>query len=255
MVMAKFPPAVVYEVDILKTLLEKLGKFAGGADAADLQEMMNTYTVPTPAPYFIDVGSSDTSTKVATAPVAKLVCPYLVSKKNWMSTVEYNNEYRVEVVGTRVDVTRTDTDAGWGMDLQFACFEGPDANNYRYVDGVGGWGGKCTCPDGQEYEVGDNGDNCESIACEGGVPGTCGEGLIGSANAGMKVTCAIPTSNWYRKVEGVGGWGGTCTCPDGQAYEVGDNGDSCQSLACVGGSSGECGEGIIAQDSQGMKVI
>jgi len=37
-----------------------------------------------------------------------------------------------------------------------------------------------------------------------------------------------------------GGWGGTCTCPDGSAYEVGDNHDWCGSLACVGGISGEC---------------
>ena len=39
---------------------------------------------------------------------------------------------------------------------------------------------------------------------------------------------------------GVGGWGGECTCPDGQVYGVGDNGDSCGSLACVGGTSGTC---------------
>ena len=38
----------------------------------------------------------------------------------------------------------------------------------------------------------------------------------------------------------VGLWGGTCTCPDGAKYEVGDNGDLCGSLACVGGIAGEC---------------
>jgi len=39
---------------------------------------------------------------------------------------------------------------------------------------------------------------------------------------------------------GVGGWGGSCTCPDGSVYQVGDNFDSCGSLACVGGVSGTC---------------
>ncbi|KAL1496870.1 hypothetical protein AB1Y20_014453 [Prymnesium parvum] len=35
------------------------------------------------------------------------------------------------------------------------------------VDNVAGvWGGTCTCPDGQEYFVGDNADFCESLACE-----------------------------------------------------------------------------------------
>ena len=38
----------------------------------------------------------------------------------------------------------------------------------------------------------------------------------------------------------VGGWGGDCTCPDGSVYQVGDNYDGCRSLACVGGTSGQC---------------
>ena len=41
--MERFPPAILYEVDILKTLLEKLGKFAGVDDDAVLQQMMNTF--------------------------------------------------------------------------------------------------------------------------------------------------------------------------------------------------------------------
>ena len=35
-----------------------------------------------------------------------------------------------------------------------------------------------------------------------------------------------------------GGWGGDCTCPDGQVYQAGDNNDDGQSLACVGGAAG-----------------
>jgi hypothetical protein len=35
-------------------------------------------------------------------------------------------------------------------------------------------------------------------------------------------------------------WGGSCTCPDGRRYQVGDSMDHCDSLACHGGSSGRC---------------
>lgn len=41
-------------------------------------------------------------------------------------------------------------------------------------------------------------------------------------------------------VVGVGVWGGPCTCPDGNTYFVGDNSDYCKTIACVGGTSGEC---------------
>jgi hypothetical protein len=40
--------------------------------------------------------------------------------------------------------------------------------------------------------------------------------------------------------KGVGGWGGTCTCPDGQSYQVGDNDNACESIACINGNAGEC---------------
>lgn len=40
-----------------------------------------------------------------------------------------------------------------------------------------------------------------------------------------------------------GSWGGTCTCPNGQVYWVGDALDFCGSLACTNGVAGECREG------------
>jgi len=39
---------------------------------------------------------------------------------------------------------------------------------------------------------------------------------------------------------GAGGWGGRCKCPSGTVYKVGDNGDACESLACVGGDKLGC---------------
>merc|ERR550525_589702 len=107
----------------------------------------------------------------------------------------------------------------------------------RVIEGVaGGWGGKCTCPDGQVYQVGDNHDGCGSLACVGGTPGECNKDH-GPWHQ-KKVECVgLPN----RVIEGVaGGWGGKCTCPDGQVYQVGDNHDGCGSLACVGGTPGEC---------------
>ena len=49
------------------------------------------------------------------------------------------------------------------------------------------------------------------------------------------------TNNLETVTDGtVGSWGGTCTCPDGKMYGVGDNTDYCATLACVGGTSGAC---------------
>jgi len=47
---------------------------------------------------------------------------------------------------------------------------------------------------------------------------------------------------WGNEVDekAAGIWGGTCTCPDGLSYAVGDNKDFCQTLACGGGASGAC---------------
>lgn len=57
---------------------------------------------------------------------------------------------------------------------------------------VGGWGGSCTCPDGSVYQVGDNVDGCGSLACIGGVSGTCNRRH--GAWSRRKVTCGQPVS-------------------------------------------------------------
>ena len=43
---------------------------------------------------------------------------------------------------------------------------------------------------------------------------------------------------------GVGAWGGTCECPDGNTYLAGDNWDRCNSLACINGKMLSCYEKI-----------
>lgn len=67
----------------------------------------------------------------------------------------------------------------------------PYINNYETVAGVGGWGGQCTCPNGEVYEVGDNNDGCGSLACIGGVASPC-DRQYKSEREGKRVTCGSP---------------------------------------------------------------
>ncbi|KAL1508522.1 hypothetical protein AB1Y20_004622 [Prymnesium parvum] len=109
---------------------------------------------------------------------------------------------------------------------------------------LGVWGGTCTCPDGRVYAVSDMGNLCASIACHGGIASECHhrEGPW----AFREVACAGPrrviaSRNAVEEgVAAVGVWGGTCTCPDGNVYLVGDNLDKCATMACVGGEAGPC---------------
>ena len=51
----------------------------------------------------------------------------------------------------------------------------------------------------------------------------------------------VPQENVIEEnAPGTGWWGGECTCPDGQVYQVADNDDFCSTLACVGGSYVGC---------------
>ena len=52
---------------------------------------------------------------------------------------------------------------------------------------AGGWGGSCTCPSGKTYLVGDRGDACASLACNGGLSGSCKK--EGGAWSHKEVTC------------------------------------------------------------------
>ena len=114
------------------------------------------------------------------------------------------------------------------------------------ADGVGGHGGTCTCPNGEVYRVGDWSNNCGSLACIGGVQGdTCGSDNDGGRN--VMVICAT-TNVRESGVDGLGNWGGTCTCPDGQVFNVGSiqanggcnawNNGVADTAACYGGVIG-----------------
>ena len=126
------------------------------------------------------------------------------------------------------------------------------ANHYT-TSGGGGWGGECACPNGQKYWVGDAGDACGSLACVGGTSGSCNKWVDNKWN-GKKVVCDTSSSSNLYTTFGGGGWGGECTCPDGQKYWVGDAYDSCGSLACVGGTSGSCNS-RVDNKWNGKKVV
>mmetsp|Transcript_111156 Transcript_111156/g.319397 ORF Transcript_111156/g.319397 Transcript_111156/m.319397 type:complete len:89 (-) Transcript_111156:272-538(-) len=80
----------------------------------------------------------------------------------------------------------------------------------------------------------------ESLACVGGAAGGCHK-VADEARDGMMVTCAA-RAGWggearRRLPADVRRWlvGGTCACPNGKSYRVGDRWDNCrrgaQSLA------------------------
>ncbi|MAD33197.1 MAG: hypothetical protein CMJ88_05515, partial [Planctomycetes bacterium] len=77
----------------------------------------------------------------------------------------------------------------------------PDAKLMNIITegarGVGGWGGWCTCPDGQKYEVGDYSNGCHSIACVHGMPGDCHKQHGNWVGRGRMVTCAQPKKPKY----------------------------------------------------------
>ena len=110
---------------------------------------------------------------------------------------------------------------------------------------LGVWGGDCTCPDGRVYTAGDRGNLCGSTNCFGGTEGRCIQAQ--GPWAFREVHCAgLPQhlGTGDRVLENqqstAGKWGGTCTCPNGNVYLVGDRNDQCQSLSCEGGVSGVC---------------
>lgn len=69
--------------------------------------------------------------------------------------------------------------------------EVPPCDWYRHDQRAGMFGGTCRCPgSGQLYQVGDNNDDCRSLACDGGAPASpCSPQAYGWKGAGMKVTC------------------------------------------------------------------
>ena len=76
----------------------------------------------------------------------------------------------------------------------------------------------------------------------------------------MRPGACLPLSSTARAAWGdaslpSGSWGGRCTCPNGEAYQVGDNDDACHSLACVNGRPGACFKRPAGSDGEHRRVI
>eukprot|EP00662_Eupelagonemidae_sp_cell21_P037098 gene37098-biopygen62852 len=72
-----------------------------------------------------------------------------------------------------------------------------------------------------------NGQRCLTLGAPPSLPTT--------SPTGASLLSAPPTPSPVCVVSSApGGWGGFCDCPDGERYAVGDNHDSCGSLACAG---------------------
>jgi hypothetical protein len=115
---------------------------------------------------------------------------------------------------------------------------------------VGNYVGKCTCPNGEVYDVGAENHVCGNLACVNGKVGVCEEHKDHSRE-GVRVICGMKIDqdkkikypnlvNELKKDENVGGMGGCCTCPNGEKYLVGVDKNNSGSMACVGGTFGEC---------------
>lgn len=61
-------------------------------------------------------------------------------------------------------------------------------------------------------------------------------------------------NDYYNNKLDNGGWGGTCTCPNGMQYSVGDHHDLCATMACDGGTPGPC-ESLHSEERNGYGVI
>ena len=121
---------------------------------------------------------------------------------------------------------------------------------------LGVWGGTCTCPDGHVYTAADRGNACRAwttlqtaedagnFNCFGGVEGACqqrqGRWAFREVHCAPAQPRAASSNVVVENDRTVGTWGGTCTCPDGQSYLVGDEANRCASLACTGGTAGLC---------------
>ena len=114
---------------------------------------------------------------------------------------------------------------------------------------MGGWGGSCTCPDGKVYQVGDlqghsacsKEDGCP-LACDGGKPGKLNKQRGPWSHRSVACVDVSRLNKVTEDAEDAGGWGGDCTCPDGQLYQVGDKDFGGKELACIGGKAGKINE-------------
>ena len=86
------------------------------------------------------VGSSGSASKSKTID-SWFKCPITVDKSNWQVGHDYGDTFSVSQNGDQVTITRTDQEAGWGMNLKFRCCpedDGKDGKSkkLRYINEI-----------------------------------------------------------------------------------------------------------------------
>jgi hypothetical protein len=138
--------------------------------------------------------------------------------------------------GTCIDKDRDVTDvpkyececnAGYNIDISTGkCTQEKVCDAYNFGTGVEGYGSSTPCNDGVQLSSISN-NNC-LVKC-----------MTGYHEVAVSTTEVTDSSS-------AGGWGGSCTCPDGTTYQVGDNYDYCGSLRCINGAAGTCNRFVDA---------
>jgi hypothetical protein len=106
----------------------------------------------------------------------------------------------------------------------------------------GAFGGKCVCPSGNEFFVGQDMTVADSaskkLKCSGGGEESEFRNDVGlwsykSVECGLIGEEATDDAGLGEDFPGTDG--GYCKCPNGEVFPVGDNFDQCKSLVCING--------------------
>ena len=49
------------------------------------------------------------------------ICPKTVDKRTWVGGQSHNDKFGIKQIAKIVQITRTDSNEGWGMFLKFEC--------------------------------------------------------------------------------------------------------------------------------------
>ena len=181
----------------------------------------------------VPIGDSTSNTATMEIPPG-YVCPSVVDKTNWIGGDDFSHTFEVvqDSIGTTVTVRRTDSAAGWGMNLRFACCElavtctGPHDSRVSV-----GFAGTDSCSVGYHLQPGvtatctDPGTICSSFdPCEAYVQG--------DASTCPSACELVDESCTPRQGHG--------SCPagcreNGVNIDTIENADSCASVSASGG--------------------
>ena len=71
----------------------------------------------------VNVGRSTSDAKRTKVMIVNegYICPKNVDKRTWAGGQSHNDKFGIKQIGKIVQITRTDSNEGWGMFLKFEC--------------------------------------------------------------------------------------------------------------------------------------